>query len=363
MSFLDSLIYGVRSIRSGSKELPVRNTLNFTGSGVTVTDNAAKDQTDIVIDAGGGGAGEGVSSVATLNDLRNIASSELTSDSLILVKEVGTLWRYDPDSGANEIDDSNLSVKPNSKAQSDPGRWRPVISHGKPGKGIGPGVSLPVSYLPAGVNVIGAKPITDGSPAGPSLFAGFAVDRGDEAGVKRLMPTLGLTDDGNWGFFNLDWSTLQRTELFNFRPNQLVVRSIPDSNSTTRIIVRSAGGAVHPHSELSLEVSAGDQDKDDTVAGDLTLRGGSNNDVSGTGGDIKVLPGKSGVDAARRAIAALCDEDGNPVVTVTKDKLAFFNGSLVEKPTVGGSWSDGTAMQSMLNALVALGLVEDQTTP
>lgn len=43
-------------------------------------------------------------------------------------------------------------------------------------------------------------------------------------------------------------------------------------------------------------------------------------------------------------------------------KLGFFGVPAVARPAVSGSWADGTAAQSMLAALVALGLVTDTTT-
>ncbi|AKZ60817.1 hypothetical protein SAM23877_p108 (plasmid) [Streptomyces ambofaciens ATCC 23877] len=43
-------------------------------------------------------------------------------------------------------------------------------------------------------------------------------------------------------------------------------------------------------------------------------------------------------------------------------KLGFFGVAAVARPVVSGSWADGTAAQSVLAALVALGLVTDTTT-
>jgi hypothetical protein len=48
---------------------------------------------------------------------------------------------------------------------------------------------------------------------------------------------------------------------------------------------------------------------------------------------------------------------------ITSPKLGFFGASCVSKPTVGGSWSDGSAARNVLAALVQLGLVNDATTP
>lgn len=43
--------------------------------------------------------------------------------------------------------------------------------------------------------------------------------------------------------------------------------------------------------------------------------------------------------------------------------MGFFGAPAVTRPTVTGSWSDGTALISLLDALHALGLVTDQTIP
>lgn len=46
----------------------------------------------------------------------------------------------------------------------------------------------------------------------------------------------------------------------------------------------------------------------------------------------------------------------------TGNKLGFFGVPAVARPVVSGSWADGTAAQSMLTAMVSLGLVTDTTT-
>jgi hypothetical protein len=50
-------------------------------------------------------------------------------------------------------------------------------------------------------------------------------------------------------------------------------------------------------------------------------------------------------------------------LSVRSPRLGFFGASCVSKPTVAGSWSDGSAAKSLLSALVQLGLVNDATTP
>lgn len=54
MSFLGSLLYGYRYIQSLGATLAQRSYLNFTGAGVTVTDNPATGATDVAITGGGG---------------------------------------------------------------------------------------------------------------------------------------------------------------------------------------------------------------------------------------------------------------------------------------------------------------------
>ena len=52
MNFLGSLIYGYRYVTSLGATLAQRSYLNFTGSGVVVTDNAATGATDVTIGQG-----------------------------------------------------------------------------------------------------------------------------------------------------------------------------------------------------------------------------------------------------------------------------------------------------------------------
>lgn len=50
-------------------------------------------------------------------------------------------------------------------------------------------------------------------------------------------------------------------------------------------------------------------------------------------------------------------------LSIKSPRLGFFGASCVSKPTVAGSWTDGSAAKSLLAALVQLGLVTDNTTP
>lgn len=379
MSFLDSLIYGIRSIKKGDVELPTRNALNFSG-GVTVVDNPAKNQTEITVTGGGGGAsdasdvsydnslsgivsdnvqdaldevvsmigsggGDGISQIDTLALLRDIDSSSLTDTSIYLVRETGILWRYDPSSGADEIDDGGVSVKPDDIEQEDPGRWRPVTHTGYPGLSV-PGLGdITFAKIPANLLRLNAQPIIDEAEGGPPLFAGMTVDIGDEDGIKKPAPIFGLNPDGRWVVGDIDWSTLNLKQSLEIRQDKLILadKDYPTRDGYT-IEVYHAG--TDEPAKLSLKVKAG-----------------GNRSHDGTGGDIYVMPGKSGPGSVRKASAHLADENGTPVVSATNDKLGFFNTYPVARPVVSGSWGDGSAMQSMLAALVTLGLVEDQTTP
>ena len=49
--------------------------------------------------------------------------------------------------------------------------------------------------------------------------------------------------------------------------------------------------------------------------------------------------------------------------TLSAPQEGFYGASPTYRPTVTGSWSDGSAAKSVLAALVKLGLVTDQTTP
>lgn len=50
-------------------------------------------------------------------------------------------------------------------------------------------------------------------------------------------------------------------------------------------------------------------------------------------------------------------------LTFTAGQTGFFGAAPVSRPLIAGSWSDGTAVKSVLQALVQLGLVQDGTTP
>lgn len=50
-------------------------------------------------------------------------------------------------------------------------------------------------------------------------------------------------------------------------------------------------------------------------------------------------------------------------LTFCSPKIGFYAAPPVSKPSVAGSWSDGSAAKNVLAALVALGLVTDITTP
>ena len=52
MAYLASLIYGYRLVENDGSALPQRSTLNFTGTGVTATDNPSLGTTDVTITAG-----------------------------------------------------------------------------------------------------------------------------------------------------------------------------------------------------------------------------------------------------------------------------------------------------------------------
>ena len=53
----------------------------------------------------------------------------------------------------------------------------------------------------------------------------------------------------------------------------------------------------------------------------------------------------------------------NRVLKFNANSIGFFGGSPVAKPVVTGSISNGQAIQSLINALKALNLIDNQTTP
>lgn len=304
-------------------------------------------------------SGGGVTPVDTLDDLRAISGGDLVDNAIRLVVETGSFWRYSASTGADEIDDGNTSVKPDSVNQDQAGRWRQAVHNGVPG--IDPGVHIPVSYLPAGIQVLGAKPIIDGDPQGPPFFAGIAVDIGDEAGVKKPYPMFGLGGGGNWSILGIDFGTMDYVSLYDFEPDGFKIYIHPNDGPkkiTTKVQQGETGFVA---SDLTLIVEAAYSIDSLVEAGNLILKGGDHGHSDGTGGDVLIKPGKSGGSAARLGISALCDEDEVPVVAVTKDKLAFFGGTLTEKPTIIGDWGDGTAGESLAEKLQDLGLIVDST--
>lgn len=54
---------------------------------------------------------------------------------------------------------------------------------------------------------------------------------------------------------------------------------------------------------------------------------------------------------------------GDPTVGIAPGAIGFFGNYPVSRPTVTGSRSDGTALASLLTALAALGLIQDDSTP
>lgn len=54
---------------------------------------------------------------------------------------------------------------------------------------------------------------------------------------------------------------------------------------------------------------------------------------------------------------------GDPTMGVAPGAIGFFGTYPVARPTVTGSRTDGTALESLLDALAALGLIQDDTTP
>src|SRR6185295_15370073 len=54
MSFLDGLIYGIRSILNNGTSVPTRSALNFIGA--TIADDPTNDRTNVTVSGGGDGS-------------------------------------------------------------------------------------------------------------------------------------------------------------------------------------------------------------------------------------------------------------------------------------------------------------------
>ncbi len=130
MSFLGSLIYGYRYVQSVGVLLAQRSYLNFKGTGVVVTDNAATGATDVTITAGGGGStptGTGLYHTvggvmlpaaslivnADVDPAANIALSKLapaTAGYVPIMNAGGTAWVGVALSGAITTDSTGLTA-------------------------------------------------------------------------------------------------------------------------------------------------------------------------------------------------------------------------------------------------------------
>ena len=76
MGFIDTLIYGYRTLKNAGTAVTQRNTINF-GSGLTATDNATTGETDVTSSAGAAPTGTGV--VSTTAGAFNAAASAVVS--------------------------------------------------------------------------------------------------------------------------------------------------------------------------------------------------------------------------------------------------------------------------------------------
>jgi len=365
---------------------------------VPVEAGTPSDKDVLTFDAGDGKAkwaapgSSGVESVATLDELRAIPSAGLGAE-LRFVEETGILWRYDAATGADEIDDGAVSVKPDDKAQADAGRWRPVTLPGLPAWEPMPGATIPTAHVGASLIAMGAKPIVTGQPGDAPMFTGFLVDMGDEAGVKRPYALVALSSDGI-EVMSLNMATMQTEDSVSLR--QGGVRFAPGGRHE---IIVGSGGSGHGASDVSLDIAAGNRGAGD-ADGTLTLRGG------GSGATMVLEGGTSGGNATIAAQGdatvtahggAIVSADGDAIVSAygvaklsgnyamlegaaiqilaqgvpvmqaepagSQPRVGFFGSLGTTRPIITGSRSDGSAWESLLDALVALGLVEDQTTP
>src|SRR5690606_8182223 len=147
--------------------------------------------------------------------------------------------------------------------------------------------------------IIGAKPIVDGSPEDPWHFVGFAVDRGDTAGVKNPYPIFGLNEDGAWVFVEVDMSTMQEKGFYEFRDNEFRIVTNPNDGAKKIVVRTKSGATTYTSDDLDLSIEAANTSQDNIAqAGNLILKGGDHGDLVGTGGDVLIKPGKSGGSAA-----------------------------------------------------------------
>lgn len=128
-------------------------------------------------------------------------------------------------------------------------------------------------------------------------------------------------------------------------------------------------------------VSGGDLTVADTAKGYRFRRGGSALDLEATGADLLLSNWSgTGFNGTQRAYLRLSADAQNMQVAgkvefvdglygATRHVLdgatntaGFFGATPVARPTVTGSWADGTAGASLAAALEQLGLIDDQTT-
>lgn len=74
-TWLEGLIYGVRSILAGNTPLPDRPAISFSGAGVTVTDDVANNRTSVVVAGGGGSTPTGTGIPHVVSGVQQAAAS------------------------------------------------------------------------------------------------------------------------------------------------------------------------------------------------------------------------------------------------------------------------------------------------
>ena len=85
--------------------------------------------------------------------------------------------------------------------------------------------------------------------------------------------------------------------------------------------------------------------------------------VGGSGCEIRMQPGGAGLDIVCPGTISLTAWGTNEPIILTSAKLGFFGGPTSTQQTVTGSRGGNAALASLLTALAGMGLIIDGTTP
>jgi len=122
---------------------------------------------------------------------------------------------------------------------------------------------------------------------------------------------------------------------------------------------------ISPGAGFPVGIFGGDGDFD-SAGGDITIIGGTNDFPGNGGGSLSVLAGRNNNSPGLSGIATF-GVSGSPTISSAVDDnglgmLSFFDVGYTIRPVITGAKGGNAALTSLLAALSAFGLVDDQTT-